>query len=859
MNYKVNIHFPDLQIFFARPTKGHVRASSYFYRMFRRTFISASLVTCILIFCRISVPAQVLTLAGVIKDSHSEEPVPFASVSFKNSTVGKLADSAGTFVFHLSHLPSDTLVITSVGYQPFYLAIAHNKDSLYAEILMERGTFTNGVMVRSKVNKGLFVWRKIVEHKPLNNRYRFTNFSYELYNKLELDLKHVNFDKLGKLKPLRPITTLINQNIDTSEGLRYLPAYLTEVLSDYYFQKSPEKRREVIKAVNTNGVKNESAVKFLGGMDQVVNVYNNFIPVFDRELVSPISDNGDYYYNYSVVDTQVINNRRFYHLVFTPRRKGGDTFEGDCWVNVGSWAIQKMNLRLGKEANVNFVDNLSLIQEYSLINDSTWFLSKDKFVVDLSPAGKDRPGFIGRKTTTYRNVLVNDSSVANEVLKNKSLEDIITLPGAVDKSRAFWDTARHEPLTKTEGGIIKMIDTLTAAPVFKKFTKTAGFIGTGYRNVGNYEIGPWFNWLTSNGWEGTRVRFDIGTNKYFNQKIKLHTYLAYGFGDKKFKGFGEFFYLPKKDPRMYVYGSYTNDLDFGQNYLGEVTSDNFFAFYLRKKNIPRKYINIDEKRFEFFKEMTPWMSNQITAIHKQFNPLLNLLPADSFGTTVGKPFTTFEIQLQFHFAYLERFLESHFYRSSLGSPYPIAELNISHGFPRVLNSSYEYTKVSLNISHNMKIPPYGTLSWYISAGKTFGTLPYPFLNIAPGNELHYYDKYSYDMMNRWEFIHDKYVGINIEHNIGNGIFRLIPKLRFRQFWTAKALWGSLTPANKALNFKMGNSFQSLDGNTYLELGTGIDNILHVFRIDFVWRVFPYTLKKEGDKTFGIFGSFRFDF
>ncbi len=310
---------------------------------------------------------------------------------------------------------------------------------------------------------------------------------------------------------------------------------------------------------------------------------------------------------------------------------------------------------------------------------------------------------------------------------------------------------------------------------------------------------------------------------------------------------------------MYLYGCYTNDLDFSQNYLGEVTSDNFLAFYVRKKNIPRKYINIDEKRLEFFKEMTPWMSNQITIIHKKFNPLLNLLPADSFGTTVGKPFTTFEVQLQFHFAYLERFLESHFYRTSLGSPYPIAELTISHGFPLVLNSSYKYTKVSLNISHTTKIPPLGTLSWYINAGKTFGTLPYPFLNIAPGNELHYYDKYSYDMMNRWEFIHDKYIGINIEHDFGNGIFRLIPKLRFRQFWTLKALWGSLTQANKDLNFKLGNTFQSLDGNTYLELGTGIDNIFHVFRIDFVWRVFPYTLKKEGDKTFGIFGSFRFDF
>jgi hypothetical protein len=115
------------------------------------------------------------------------------------------------------------------------------------------------------------------------------------------------------------------------------------------------------------------------------------------------------------------------------------------------------------------------------------------------------------------------------------------------------------------------------------------------------------------------------------------------------------------------------------------------------------------------------------------------------------------------------------------------------------------------------------------------------------------------MMNRWEFVHDKYAGVNLEYNIGNGIFRWFPKFRFRQFWTAKALWGSLSDANKAFNFKQGHNFQSLDGKTYLELGIGIDNILHVFRIDFVWRVLPPTLPKEGDKAFGIFGSFRLGF
>ena len=74
-------------------------------------------LTCLLGFSAIN--AQTRILSGIVKDSHSEERIPFASVSFKNSTIGKLTDSAGTFSFYLNNWPSDTLEITCVGYQPF--------------------------------------------------------------------------------------------------------------------------------------------------------------------------------------------------------------------------------------------------------------------------------------------------------------------------------------------------------------------------------------------------------------------------------------------------------------------------------------------------------------------------------------------------------------------------------------------------------------------------------------------------------------------------------------------------------------------------------------------------------------------
>jgi hypothetical protein len=799
-------------------------------------------------------------IRGNIKDAHSDEPVPFASVTFLRTTTGDLTDSSGLFSFRLDKWPADTLSITCVGYQPFLYPIDKTKDTLIITVQMERGTFNEGVSVKVKVNKGLLLWKKIVQHKSFNDRYRFSNFSYELYNKLELDIKNVNFGKITRFKPLRPVGDLINHNMDSSAGVKFLPTYLTEVISDYYYQKKPLKRREVIKAANTNGVNNESVVKFLGGMDQNVNVYNNFIPVFNKEFVSPASDNGDLYYNYRVTDTQQVSNHRYYHLVFTPRRKGTNTFEGDCWVHAGSFAIQKMNLRLGKDANINFVEDLSLIQEFKLINDSTWFLAKDKFVADITPiGGKNSPGFIGRKTTTYRNIIVNDSSVVQELSKNKVLEEIITVPGASEKGKEYWTESRHEELTKTEAGIIKMIDTLMNAPVFKRLTERINFIATGYRNVGNFQIGPWYNWVTANSWEGFRLRFDLGTNRKFDKHWWWHWYLAYGFGDKKLKGKGELFYLPQKHPRRYWYASYTNDLDFGQNYYGEVTSDNVFALAIRKANVPIKFIKIEEKRFEFFNEHRSGFSELVAITHRGFTPLKNIPSRDSFPTFSGRsPLTTFEVSLKLRFAYLEKFLENTFFRTSLGSPYPIGEVTISRGIAGILKSNYNYTKISGSVSDYIKIPPMGNISFQVYAGKTFGTLPYVLLDIAPGNELHYYNKFAFNMMNRYEFIHDKYAGINFEHNIGNGLFRLFPKLKLRQLWTLKTLWGSLSEANKAYNFKGGTTFQTLDGKTYMEIGTGVDNIFHVFRIDFIWRVLP-ALPNSTTKKFGIFGSFRLTF
>ncbi|MHA4845110.1 DUF5686 family protein [Flavitalea antarctica] len=823
----------------------------------------------ILLIVGINVSAQVKILRGVIKDVHSLEPVPFASIEFKKTSTGKLSDSAGAFEFRFNEWPKDTVLVTYVGYQDFLLPIDSNlvknakNNIIDITIQLERGKYAAEVVVRKTIDRGYLMWKRIVRRKPFNDRYRFENFGYELYNKLEVDIKNLkpkNLENIPLLN-LKKFNFVFN-NIDTTEeGNPYLPIYLTEAISDYYYQRSPQRRREVFKGTKTLGVNNESVSKLLGGMDQNINFYNNFIPVMDKKFISPISDNGDNYYRYKVLDTQIVAGRRLIHFTFTAKRQGENTFEGDCWIHDTTFAVQKMNLRLSKNANINYVDKLSLIQEYKLINDSIWFLSRDKFVADLSALGEKSLSAIGRKTTTYEKVVVNSPAVVAELDKNTRIEETILPDSARFVSDSFWVQSRHEDLTTSEKALYNTIDTLLKMPEFQTLTKKVNFLTTGYLNIGNYQIGPWFNWISYNVQEGTRVRFDLGTNKHFSKKILLHSYLAYGFYDQKFKFQVDGMYMLKRSPRTYIYASWKNDIDYGQFYYDQFTQDNIFALAIRKSGVPIKFMMTNEQKINVFKEWKSGFSVLVEGMHKTFEPLQNLPPKTNFEDDL----ITTEFSVKLRYAYLERYLESTFYRYSLGSPLPIVDLKYTRGIKDILGSSYNYHKISGSVSDYSDIAPFGSLYYNVFAGKTFGKLPYMLLDVAPGNEIYYYNKYAFNLMNRYEYIQDRYVGVNIEHNFGNGIFRFAPfmrKLKWRQFWSAKALMGKLSAENEEYNKDLSGiypPFESLNGKVYLELGTGVDNIFRFFRVDFIWRLSPTPLPEEKAKRFGIFGSFRFAF
>lgn len=813
-----------------------------------------------LFFLPLCSKAQIKNVQGEVVDKQSDEPIPFASVQFSFHGGGVLTDSLGRFIISLNNvLVNDSLIVTSVGYSQVKIPLCDLKDTSFITVPLIVESSKKEVVVKTSYNRALWFWKKIITHKPQNDRSNFDNYGYEVYNKLELDINNVNKEKLNKNALLKKLNFVFNYVDSTSEDKPYLPIYLTETLSDYYFQRNPKRTREIIKATITNGIDNESIIKQLGATYQNINIYSNSIPVFDKIYVSPFSDKADNFYNFKLLDTQYLARKRLVHLAFIPKHPGGDMFSGDCWVHDTTFSIQKIMLRSSPDANLNFISNLTLIQEFKLVKDSIWFLYKDRFVADVSPIGRKHIGFKARKTTTYKNVYINSSLVKTSIDSNKTGEEIILNKDTQNKPDSFWQQNRHERLNTDEQTIYKVLDTLEKNKTYIFYRNSLRFLTTGTKDIGNIRIGPWYNWVSANRYEGLRLRFDLATNKYLDSHLNLSGYLAYGFKDAAYKGKAEVKYIFSRTPWSFIDVYYKKDLDDGQVYDDQFGSDNIFAAVFRKPNVPYKYQMITEKKLEYYTETNQGFGVGLMLDSRAYKALMNLPGADLFPIKQGDPFNTFEAGLHLRYAYKERTIEDNFHRFSLGSKYPIIEIVYWHGFPNVLHSSYAYDKLHLSISDHLKIAPYGDIYYNIYAGKTFGTLPYQMLDILPGNDWNYYSKYAFNLMYRFEYLTDQYTGINIQHDIGSGLFRYIGptrKLKLRQFWETKIVIGDLSNTNKHLNFVPGSSFKSLDGRPYIEVGTGVNNIFKFFSVDFVWRLAPQASSVVQSKRFGVFVGFK---
>ncbi|WP_161596649.1 DUF5686 and carboxypeptidase-like regulatory domain-containing protein [Chitinophaga vietnamensis] len=805
---------------------------------------------------------------GKVVNKFTEEPLPFATVYWKSAGFGAMTDSTGAFSLKKSHITTDTLVTRYVGYVQQYLPLPQTGHTPL--IIALEAAMKEGVEIKAHMDKGLVWWRQVVAHKDVNAPAHYNTYYAELYNKLEIDLANINKERWEHNKLFKPYTAIIQRMDTTSEQKPFLPVFLTESVSDYYVAAAPPRIREEIRAINTSGIKNESVLEYLGGINQKVNCYDNYLYIFGREFVSPVGVTGDKYYHYKGLDTVTVNGQQYFHLAFSPKREGENTFSGDCWIQRRTWALQKISLSVSGAVNINFVKRLDIIQEFSQLNEHEWVVAKDRVIIELAPMGKHKTTFIGRKTTLYRNIAVNREDINSKLEANKSKEQVVVSDSALPAGKAYLAEHRPESLSLNEQHAITLVDTLRAMPAFRRLSNTVTFLVDGHIKLGKVEIGPWYKWVSRNRLEGMRFRFDLGTTPEFSRNLRLFGYLAYGCKDESLKGKMAVSYRLPSDKGWSLMAYWKDDIDNTQRGFNgeEVSLDNIFGQIVRRHGIPQKFMRENEMKFAVTKTFPSHFSiegSTARTVYTTFDPLpphKMYLPDDEDRSHVVN--TAF--QLKFRYAPGEKEIRTFRKVRRLKGNQPVTELSYTFAPSGVLASKYNYQKLNMSITHQFQIPRWGRVNYMVYAGKIFADkIPFMLLQMHPGNETYYYNKEAFSLMNKYEFFSDRYAGVNIEHNFDGKLLNLLPFMRrtgVRQFWNLKAVTGDLSHANKVYNnIEYGKYYgmRSLNGKVYTEVGTGFDNIFRFFRVDAVWRFYPQKANVSYLSNFGVFGSFRLQF
>jgi hypothetical protein len=513
----------------------------------------------------ITLVAQTKVSGEVFDDQGS--PVPFANIVFVGSNEGTITNENGRFYLE-SETTWEQLSISFVGFEEQTLTLQNkvNYDMVItltqaAESIDEVFIFTGKTSKKEEENPAIAILRKIWLNKKQNGVRQYKQYAFDKYEKLEFDLNTIDSNLINSR--LFKGMEFIFEQTDTSRvtGKTYLPIFINEAFSKVYGDNLLNKEKEILEGNKNSGFsENQTVIGFIKDLYNPYNIYDNFLRFFDKSFTSPISRTGIQTYNYVLADSTFIDNKWCYNIIYYPRRTNELTFKGDFWVNDTTFAIKEINMQLSKSANINWVKEIYMEQEFEIQNDSTFLLQRDYFLSDFAFNKKEQSrGLYGKRTTLYDNYEFDkplDKDFYDKQVFNYEAD-------VYNRDDTFWDTNRLEKLNKDEQGVYKMLDTLKTVKKFRNLYNVGSVLASGYYEFPdlNLDYGPIFSTFGFNEVEGLRLR--AGGRTFFSQndQARFEGFGAYGFRDQRFKFGLSGKWLIDKRSRLIVSGGYRQDVE----------------------------------------------------------------------------------------------------------------------------------------------------------------------------------------------------------------------------------------------------------------------------------------------------------
>lgn len=778
---------------------------------------------------------------GIVTDGESGQPMPFVTVRFQGSKIGTVTDTLGHYMLN-TYYATDSLVFSFSGYLKTTVAVQKDKSQEINITLNILRTDIEEVIVRPPDEfPSTTLHKKVIAHKDINNKEKLDSYEYEVYNKIQLDLNNIG-EKFQERELIKRLDLVMAYLDSADNGKSFLPLILSEAVSDFYFKNNPKKKKEVVKASRLSGVENFQFSQFLGDMYLDVNIYDNYLDLFNKNFVSPVADFARSYYRFYLEDSAFIDNKWCYKLTFKPKRTGDMTFIGEMWIHDTTYAVKSFKADIAPWANINYVQGLYIEHDFDEVVPEVWMLTSEKMIVDLKITKKSQIyGFYGRRNSTRTNFVINQVRPDDFYKSGNTveIEDSATM-----RSDEYWDRIRHTPLSEQEAGIEQMIDSLNNLKFFKMLKNLTYMATTGYYPMGKIELGSVFSLFSTNPVEHYRFALALRTSNNFSKRIELGGRVAYGFNDilsDRFKYGATIRYniTPKKRGMLMAYYNYDIE-QIGQSPTAAAIGSTFGTLlrtgpldkltFVEKAGINlEKDVGKDVILFGGFE----W--KEYTALGKA--NYIHLNEATGLTDTITR-IQTSEVTLRYRWAKDEEFLSGHFDRTSVGSKYPILSVQGIFGIKGLFGGDYEYQKIEASIDHSRNIGIMGRIKYNVTGGYIFGSAAYPFLKVHAGNQSYWLMLNAFNKMSFFEFISDKYVTVTLENHFDGLILdRLFFNkwLKWRLVTTFKLAYGAISDKHEK-NMILPDFTKRFGDTPYAEAAMGIENIFKVGRIDVFWRL-----------------------
>ena len=812
------------------------------------------------------------TITGVVVDEETGDSIPNPTVQYKGDDFVAQSDASGRF--SIVRRNGKYLTFSAVGYKTLRILIGANTPENMRITLKSDAERLKEVTVKGKRgrysrknNPAVELMKRVIAAKKRTDLSNHDYYQFDKYQKITLAVNDISPSELENEK-VKQRQWMLNQiEVCPYNNKLILPLSVDETVTKNLYRKEPKKEKTIILGQNKTGVNEliqtgEMLNTVMKDIFTDVDLYDDQIRLLQYPFTSPIGKDAIAFYRFYIVDTVMVDRDECYHLEFTPNNPQDFGFRGDIWILTDSTLhVKKCQLSLPKKSDVNFTDNLSVLQEYTKLPNGEWVLTTDDMIVEMSVA-KFLTKAIVIRTTRMTDYSFNE--IPDRMFKGKA--KVKYDPRSNMRDEAFWQENRTVDLTKSESSMGSFINSLTKTRgfgylLFGLKVLIENYVETGTKNhPSKVDIGPINTMISSNFIDGTRLRVSAQTTANLNRRLFLSGYYARGLDSKKdyYKGqltysFNKKEYMPWEFPKRTLTFTSTYDVCSPSDKFMPTDKDNVFTSFKWAKVDKMMFYNRQELAFEYeqdwgFSTTVKLKTEENEACGELYFTPLSQYDAANLPALHGKIRTT-EASIHFRYAPGETYVNTKQHRIKVNYDPPVFTLSHTVGVKGVLGGDYNYNFTEASIYKRFWLNSWGKLDVALKGGVQWNKVPFPLLIMPAANLSYIVEDETFNLINNMEFLNDRYASLDIGWDLNGKIFNRIPllkKLKWREWLGIKCLWGTLTDKNNPtlarnagdpllMQFPEGSYIMD-PHRPYIELIAGIHNIFKIFHVQFVHRL-----------------------